>query len=144
MKPAWDELAENVDTSVFIADVNCSDEEDLCQEVGVQGYPTIKVYQDGEVTDYQGGRSFEDLFEYVDSNLATKCKIDNTAEGCSEKAVKYIGKWKAKDATDVVKEITRLEGMVGKSMTSDLKGWLRERMNILKQLAPASSKEEEL
>lgn len=144
MKPAWDELADNVDNSVFIADVNCSDEQDVCEEVGVKGYPTIKVYQDGEVTDYKGGRSFEDLLEYVDNNLAIKCKIDNTAEGCSEKALKYIGKWKAKDKSDVAKELTRLEGMVGKSMTSELKGWLRERMSILKQMVPASSEEEEL
>jgi len=144
MKPAWDELADSVDNSVFIADVNCSDEEELCQENGVGGYPTIKVYQDGEVTDYQGGRSFEDLMSYVNENLATKCNIENTAEGCSEKAVKYVEKWKAKDVADVRKEMTRLEGMVGKSMTAELKGWLRERLSILKQIAPSPSGGEEL
>lgn len=49
MKPDWDRLAEEAHSSVFIADVNCSDEEDLCKENAVSGYPTIKVFKDGEV-----------------------------------------------------------------------------------------------
>jgi hypothetical protein len=36
-------------------------EEELCQEVGVQGYPTIKVYRDGIEEEYEGPRSFEGL-----------------------------------------------------------------------------------
>jgi thioredoxin-like negative regulator of GroEL len=144
MKPAWDQLADSVDPSVFIADVNCSDQDDLCSKNDVKGYPTIKVYQNGEVSDYKGGRSFEQLMEYVDENLAQKCNVENLAENCSEKAVKYAEKWKAKPAADVSKEFKRLSGMTDSSMSSDLKKWLRERLNILRQLAPPSSEEEEL
>jgi thiol-disulfide isomerase/thioredoxin len=46
MKPDWDRLAESVHDSVFIADVNCSDEDDLCRENDVSGYPTIMVSKD--------------------------------------------------------------------------------------------------
>jgi protein disulfide-isomerase A6 len=144
MKPAWDQLAESVDASVFIADVNCSDQEDLCSKNDVKGYPTIKVYQNGEVSDYKGGRSFEQLMEYVDENLAQKCNVENLAENCSEKAVKYAEKWKGKPPADVSKELKRLSGMTDSSMSSDLKKWLRERLNILRQLAPPSSEDEEL
>ena len=139
MKPDWDKLAETVDTSVFIADVNCSDEAEICEQVGVKGYPTIKVYQDGQVTDYSGARSFDALSDYVDQNLAVKCKIDNMEEGCSEKAIQYIGKWKTKDAADVTKELQRLEGMAGKTMAAELQKWLRERIAVLRQIAPSTS-----
>lgn len=151
MKPAWDELADTVDSSVFVADVNCGDQEELCEQVGVSGYPTIKVYKDGEVSDYQGGRSVEDLLEYVDSELAVKCNVNNMRESnCSEKAIKYVDKWTAKmkeekGASVMEKEMARLQGMAGKSMTPELKAWLRERLNILTQLtADASASAEEL
>lgn len=147
MKPAWDEVAASAHPSVFLADVNCSDQESLCSSVGVSGYPTIKVYKDGAVTDYTGGRTVEGLTEYVDAELATKCDIAKVSETCSQKAAPYLAKWKAKDAAAVQKEIERLTAMSGKSMTGELKGWFRERLAILQQLAPApegSAKAEEL
>lgn len=145
MKPAWDKLAEESDKSVFIADVNCSDEEELCKENDVQGYPTIKVYKDGKVDAYNGGRSFEELFAYVDENLAEKCQVLDEAkrkETCDEKTQKYYDKMVAKGAEAQQKELVRLEGMLDKSMTADLKTWLRQRVSVLKQLAkPAEEKE---
>lgn len=140
MKPDWDKLADEAHQSVFIADVNCSDEEELCTKSGVQGYPTIKVYKDGKVEDYRGGRGFEELFDFVDSNLASKCDVKQK-ETCSEKAIAYVDKWTAKDAAAIEKEIGRLKGMVGKSMTQDLKIWLRERLTILEQLASSGAEE---
>lgn len=141
MKPDWDKLAEEAHSSVFIADINCSDQEELCQKAGVQGYPTIKVYKgDGSVDDYQGPRSFDGLMEFVDENLAVKCDIASVEATCSDKAPAYVAKWKAK-ADDVENEIARLSGMLDKSMTPDLKTWLRERLAILQQLKGAGSEE---
>lgn len=144
MKPAWDEASAAAHSSVFLADVNCSDEEDLCKEIGVSGYPTIKVYKDGEVTDYNGGRSVEELSTYAETELAPKCDVTKLEETCSEKAVPYAAKWKAKDADATAKELARLNGMMGKSMAGDLKAWLRERVTILKQLVPESAETPEL
>jgi protein disulfide-isomerase A6 len=144
MKPAWDEAAANAHSSVFIADVNCSDQEELCQENDVKGYPTIKVYKDGEVTDYSGGRTVDDIASYIDSELAAKCSIDNVAETCSEKAGPYLEKWKPKDQAGLKAELTRLEGMAGKKMTPELKQWLRERITILKQLVGKEEESKEL
>jgi thioredoxin-like negative regulator of GroEL len=131
MKPDWDKLAIESHPSVFIADVNCSDEAELCKENGVQGYPTIKVYTDGEEAPYSGGRSFEETFSFVDENLAVKCNASQPST-CSAKAQKYIEKWRR---GDVEKEIARLQGMIGRDMTLELKRWLKERLNILKQIS---------
>lgn len=138
MKPDWDTLAEEAHSSVFIADVNCSDEDELCQQNEVTGYPTIKVYKDGSVEPYSGARDLKSLQDFVSTELATKCDISKPTDGCSEKAQGYITKWKAKDAAAVKKELERLQGMITKPMEKSLKAWLRERVEVLKQMSSSS------
>jgi protein disulfide-isomerase-like protein len=144
MKPAWDEVSANAHSSVFVADVNCSDQDELCKENSVQGYPTIKVYKDGTVTDYTGGRTVEDLTVYVDTELAVKCDIEKIAESCSEKAGPYLEKWGSKDKAALTTELSRLDGLAGKKMTPELKVWFRERIAILQQLAGKEAESKEL
>jgi thioredoxin-like negative regulator of GroEL len=135
MKPDWDQLAKEAHPSVFIADVNCGDQEELCQEQGVSGYPTIKIWKDGAMDDYGGGRRYEEMVEFVEDFLIEKCDVSKAEDsGCSEKAMKFHDKWKAKSATDLKKELERLEGMIEKPMAKDLKTWLRERLVVLRQL----------
>lgn len=134
MKPDWDRLSEEAHPSVFIADVNCEYEHDFCQNEGIEGFPTIRVYKDGSVDTYDGGRGFDALRSFVDTNLAQKCDIANVVGSCSPKATKYVSKWKSKDFDSIKNELIRLEIMVDKTMTADLKVWLRERIFILKQL----------
>lgn len=121
MKPDWDRLAEESHNSVFIADVNCGDEEDLCSENSITGYPTIKVYINGEEEKYTGQRTFDHLMAYVDVELAAKCDIDDAEKTCDEKAREYLAKWKAKDADVISRELQRLINMQGKSMEKALK-----------------------
>ncbi len=117
MKPSWDQLAEeySASSSVIVADVDCTVENDLCQDYSVQGYPTIKYFKsdgDEKGEDYSGGRSFEDLKKFVEDELEVKCLLDDTA-GCSEKEVEFMGKWKAKPAADVTAQRERLQKMIG-------------------------------
>ena len=47
MKPDWDKLAEEYagSTNVLIADVDCTAAgEPLCERFGIEGFPTIKVF----------------------------------------------------------------------------------------------------
>ena len=53
---------------------------------------------------------------------------------CSEKEVTFMEKWKVKEAVEVKKELDRLEGMRDAKLTSDLKKWKSQRVNILKQV----------
>ena len=55
MKPAWDSLAQQFAKSdkVFVGDVDCTASgKELCERIGVQGFPTIKYFNppdtDGE------------------------------------------------------------------------------------------------
>jgi len=77
MKPAWDQLGDEYasSSSVVIADVDCTTEQDLCSKYDVKGYPTIKYFTsetDEKGADYSGGRSFDDLKKFVADSLEVK------------------------------------------------------------------------
>jgi protein disulfide-isomerase A6 len=93
MKPAWDQLGDEYSSSssVIVADVDCTVEQDLCSNYDVKGYPTIKYFTaetDAKGADYSGGRSFDDLKQFVSDELEVKCLLSDTA-GCSEKEVEF-------------------------------------------------------
>jgi protein disulfide-isomerase A1 len=50
---------------IVLASVDCVDQAELCQNKGVQGYPTLKVYKNGEATDYNGPRQTEGIVSYM-------------------------------------------------------------------------------
>jgi len=71
MKPDWDELGEKYENSkkVLIGDVDCTSDggKPLCERFGVQGYPTLKVFNppDTEGEAYEGGRTLKELKKFV-------------------------------------------------------------------------------
>ena len=141
MKPAWDQLGSEYESSssVVVADVDCTVEQDLCSQYDVKGYPTIKYFNSESPekgSDYNGGRSFDDLKKFVSETLEVKCLLEDTT-GCSEKEVSFLEKWKAKPKADVLAQFERLDKMMGEKMTLDLKKWLVQRLSILKQLKDA-------
>merc|ERR1719433_2336907 len=89
MKPSWDRLASTFAKSehVVIGDADCtSSGQQICQKVGVQGYPTIKYYVDGVQRDYKGGRDFSSLKKFVEKNLGPPpppCEITKMEKTCS-------------------------------------------------------------
>jgi len=140
MKPAWDQLADEFagSSSVLIGDVDCTAEgQSLCEKNGVQGYPTIKYFMDGDATegkDYEGGRDYDSLKAHVSDTLEVKCLIADPANsGCSEKQAGYIEKMKAKTRDERTKQLERLDGMKDQTMAAANKQWLMQRLAVLKQ-----------
>jgi thioredoxin domain-containing protein 5 len=83
MAPTWEKLAENyVDNEgVTIAHVDCTDEENknraLCDGEGVNGFPTLNIYKDGEkVEEYNGKRDLDALVEFVDKHIKGEVKVE--------------------------------------------------------------------
>jgi hypothetical protein len=86
MKPDWDKLMDEFKDSKtsLVADVDCTAAgKDLCEKVGVSGYPTIKHGDPNDLKDYSGGRSFDDLKKFADENLGPVCG-PNALELCDE------------------------------------------------------------
>jgi len=140
MKPDYDKLSSEFgsSSSVVVADVDCTSDggKPVCDSIGVQGYPTIKYFKDGDKkgTDYSGGRDYDALQKFIKEELERKCMIEDQQE-CEDKEKEFIKKMQAKGADEIKKQKERLEGMKGKSMKADLKQWWAQRLNILTQLA---------
>ena len=72
LAPTWDELAAKFTDvkNVKIAKIDCTSNDnknkDLCNDQGVNGFPTLNIYKDGKkVTEYSGSRKVEDLEAFV-------------------------------------------------------------------------------
>jgi hypothetical protein len=80
MKPAWDQLIGDFEghKTALVADVDCTaGGQDLCEKVGVRGYPTIKWGDPNNLEDYEGGRDYDDLKKFAEENLKPVCSPAN-------------------------------------------------------------------
>ena len=103
MKPDWDKLMEEYkdSKSILIADVDCTTSgKDLCNEIGVRGYPTIKFGDPNNLEDYKGGRTFKDMKKHADENLGPSCGPDNL-DLCDEEKKTAIEKFQAMSGADL-------------------------------------------
>jgi len=79
MKPDWDKLsaAFKDHASTVIADVDCTaGGKSLCEQIGVQGYPTIKHGDPNDLQDYKGGRDLASLQKFA-GELGPQCSPSN-------------------------------------------------------------------
>ncbi|KAG0359088.1 protein disulfide-isomerase precursor [Podila minutissima] len=63
--------------NIPIAKVDCTVETDLCQEQGIQGYPTLKVFRNGSPSDYQGARKADAIVSYLQKQTQPALTILN-------------------------------------------------------------------
>jgi len=120
MKPAWDKLmAEYKDSKdVLIGDADCTaDAKSLCEEIGVQGYPTIKFGDPSALEDYQGGRDFDSLKKHADTKLKPSCSPSNLAL-CDDAKKAEITKLQEMSAGDLDTAITTKEKEITEAETN--------------------------
>jgi len=65
LAPEWAEAATRLKGKVKVGAVDCDSEKELQARYGVQGFPTIKVFQGGSASDYSGGRDAEAIASYA-------------------------------------------------------------------------------
>jgi hypothetical protein len=120
MKPAWDKLTKDYadHASILIADVDCTaDGKDLCEEHGVQGFPTIKYGDPSGLEDYEGGRGFDEMKKFAEENLKPSCSPANI-DLCDDAMKKKIGEFEAMSADALNTEIEKTEAEI-KTAESD-------------------------
>eukprot|EP00010_Vexillifera_abyssalis_P003675 CAMPEP_0201552702 /NCGR_PEP_ID=MMETSP0173_2-20130828/16921_1 /ASSEMBLY_ACC=CAM_ASM_000268 /TAXON_ID=218659 /ORGANISM="Vexillifera sp., Strain DIVA3 564/2" /LENGTH=244 /DNA_ID=CAMNT_0047963221 /DNA_START=57 /DNA_END=791 /DNA_ORIENTATION=+ len=71
LAPTWDDLASAATGKGYrIGKVDCTVEKDIASEVGVRGFPTIKLIEDGKIVDtYKGERSVQAFQNYLNEYL---------------------------------------------------------------------------
>eukprot|EP00667_Euglena_gracilis_P024981 EG_transcript_29064 len=135
MAPAWETLMNEYagSKSVVVAEVDCTVQDKLCSDHGVSGYPTIKYWEGGEKKDYSGGRSVDELRNFVVETLdKSSCNVDTLAD-CSKKEIKYIEKVKDLGASDLAEKREAVEKLRGNKFVKDAK-FVAQRLAILRQL----------
>merc|ERR1712190_542968 len=76
--------------TALVGDVDCTAEgKPLCEEHGVQGFPTIKWGDPSALEDYEGGRDYDDLEKFAEENLKPLCSPKNL-HLCDEEKKKQI------------------------------------------------------
>ena len=67
--PEWNKLEKEADkTGVAVEKVDCEEKPEEAQKQDVEGFPTIILFKDGKVVNYEGERTAEALKEFIGSN----------------------------------------------------------------------------
>lgn len=107
MKPAWDQLSEEFPG---VYDVDCTaDGKELCEKVGVSGYPTIKYGSADDLDSlqkYEGGRDFDSLKKFAEENLGPVCG-PKTLDACSDEEKAQIAKFSAQPLAELEAELKK-------------------------------------
>jgi len=110
MKPDWDKLMKNWNkgerlATSLIADVDCTAAgKPLCETVGVQGFPTIKWGDAGNLEDYSGERKYDALKKFAKENLKPMCSPSNI-DLCNDEKKAEIAAFQALPAEELSAKI---------------------------------------
>ena len=80
MAPAWEQLATEYKNSstALVAEVDCSAEgQPLCDEHGVEGFPTLMYGDPVALEVYKGFRDYDSLTKFAKDNLKPVCSPNN-------------------------------------------------------------------
>jgi len=100
--------------SALVADVDCTaGGKELCDKVGVKGYPTIKWGDPNDLQEYQGGRDLTALQEFAEENLGPTCSPENL-DLCDEGARATIEKFMAMSGEELDQAIQAVEEKIQK------------------------------
>lgn len=53
-----------------MAEVDCTQHQDVCSKHGIRGYPTLKYFIDGEAHQYSGQRTHDALADWLQAKPA--------------------------------------------------------------------------
>jgi len=97
---------------VQIADVDCTTQEGnpVCQRHGVRGYPTLQYFLPNSTIGegYTGGRSFDELKQFVEETLEATCDVDNL-HNCNEAQAGMLRTFSTMTAAAREREVEALE-----------------------------------
>jgi len=64
------------DSAVPLAKVDCPAHQDVCTKFGVSGYPTLKIFKNGEMSsDYNGPRDADGIVKYMRSKAGPSSRV---------------------------------------------------------------------
>ena len=81
LAPEWDKAAAALKGEAQLVKVDCTVETETAQKYEINGYPTIKVFRDGQLAgDYDSGRTADAIVKYVKGNSGPAVSAVATAD----------------------------------------------------------------
>jgi protein disulfide isomerase len=71
LAPTWNSVAYHLKGQVNVGKVDCTANGRICQQMNVQGYPTLKIVQGKESTEYRGSRQIDEILNFAISYTST-------------------------------------------------------------------------
>ena len=120
----------------LIAEVDCTAEESepLCKEAGVQGFPTLKYGNPASLSDYDSGRDFESMNDFVTNELKLSCSPDNM-DLCSDEekaAIEVVQNMAVEDLEEQIKKADEALAAADKVLEDGIEG-LQEKYEAMNE-----------
>jgi len=115
LAPVWDEVGQRFRTTpgVTLAKVDCTQAQELCKGLGIEGLPTLKLFQDTKVLDYKGKKDLQSLVAFVQSSSGS------TTAPSHDKGLSADARDAAHDQTDDAAACGLTPGSCGGDATLD-------------------------
>ncbi|KAM0716973.1 hypothetical protein Q7P37_006825 [Cladosporium fusiforme] len=86
LAPEYEEAATSLkDKDIALAKVDCTEQQELCQSYGVEGYPTLKVFRGTEnVQPYQGPRKAASIISYMTKQSLPPVSVIESGDSLAE------------------------------------------------------------
>jgi len=97
-----------------IGALNCDKYKTFCEEYQVSGFPTIKLFKEGQIVEYDSDRTAESVIEFMNGHCGTMRGVDgllNNKAGLVEDAQPIVQEFI--DATDKTASIQKMEAVAG-------------------------------
>jgi len=132
-----DEFKDN--KAVLIAEVDCTQDEneELCSDNHVEGFPTLKYGDPVALETYEGARTFEALSAFSKENLKPSCSPNNISL-CDAEQKKKIGKFQAMTEVELYDEITKVDDMMAEAdafLQSEIEKLQERYQDVMAQVA---------
>lgn len=73
MNNGWKQFVDfhqkNLTSILDVVTLSCEENNELCKEIGVRGYPTVILFANGKKIVYDGDRTLEDILYFLSANL---------------------------------------------------------------------------
>ena len=112
MAPAWSKLGAHYGESdkILIAEVDCTASPDLCTQLGVESYPTLKFVQGGyeDLEEYEGELDADTLISFAKENLKPACTATAKDGLCTAEQLKQLNEFLQMSADKRRDELARI------------------------------------
>lgn len=65
MAHAFENVAESLKSKINVIQVNCDEYSSLCRDYHIRGFPTLRMYNDGQMSEFSGGRNHDAMLKWA-------------------------------------------------------------------------------